>query len=231
MSEPQSIFDVIHPLRTQVMVEEHARSERVGALYRPERYQDASKPRSGVVRKVGPSVRAVSPGDIIFWGFHSGTVRKMNGEACTMLPEEEILAKTVVDWDGDPDESVIEGLKPRPGQAIVERLEMPLRRGKIYIPDGTLTSTRSSEAVVLAVGEGVDVVAPGDGVLLAPSVSRSLNLGHRTVSICTPSHEIVAKVDLSDPIHSDTSPLAGADELPPIDATVKWDEGDTTGPQ
>lgn len=43
-----------------------------------------------------------------------------------------------------------------PGYLLVERVEMAVRRGRIIVPEGIKMSTRSCEAIVVSVGEGVN---------------------------------------------------------------------------
>jgi co-chaperonin GroES (HSP10) len=67
-----------------------------------------------------------------------------------------------------------------PGRLLVERLEMPIVRGRIYLPDGVRTKTRSSEAVIVSVGEGVDErLSPGTQVLISPIAGRTITFGVR----------------------------------------------------
>jgi co-chaperonin GroES (HSP10) len=230
-----SIFDILKPSRTWMLVREFERSSMMGTLHRPEKYEDSSRPRSGVVMSVGPAVMCLKPGNVAIWGFHSGQVNKMGNQAAVMLPEEEVMAYVESEDllpSAHPDESWIEHLKPRTGQALVERLEQPIRRGRIHIPEGVSASTRSREAVVVAVADNVTSVEPGDGVLLGNSVGRILNLGHRTLHPCSPHIEVIAHVDIQEnaPLHSSESPIAGAEQISPMD-DVRWDEGDVTGPR
>jgi hypothetical protein len=67
-----------------------------------------------------------------------------------------------------------------PGYLLVEREEMPLRRGRIHIPAAIRMSTRSCEAVVRSVGvRADDSFAEGDRVFLAAGAGRAIKLGLR----------------------------------------------------
>ena len=93
-----------------------------------------------------------------------------------------------------------------PGHLLVEREEMPLQRGRIHIPAGIRMSTRSCEAVVRSVGEGLvatpveggsswrqplrELFSEGDRVFLAAGAGRPIKLGlrgERTLYRITPS--------------------------------------------
>lgn len=59
-----------------------------------------------------------------------------------------------------------------PGRLLVHRLEMPIRAGKIIIPEGYNRSTIANEAQVISAGEGTSLFQVGERVFLSPSVSR-----------------------------------------------------------
>lgn len=72
-------------------------------------------------------------------------------------------------------------LQPVPGKLFVRRVEQPTMRGRLYLPDGAENyrrMTRSQEAFVTAVGEGV-AYEPGQRVLLAETVGREVHFGFR----------------------------------------------------
>lgn len=75
-----------------------------------------------------------------------------------------------------------------PGRILVHRLEMPLRRGKIIIPEGYNRSTIANEAQVISTGEGVTLFQVGERVFLSPSVSRFFKFqGGVELYICSES--------------------------------------------
>lgn len=81
-------------------------------------------------------------------------------------------------------------IAPR-GHLLVEREEMPLRRGRIYLPPNMRFSTRANEAKIVAVGQGLEGSwAVGESVYLSNAVGRALKLGvrgERTLYNVTPS--------------------------------------------
>ena len=84
-----------------------------------------------------------------------------------------------------------------PHSLLVRRLEMPVRRGLIIIPDGINTSTRSNEAIIVRVGEGQYLYpwVEGDRVFLSPSVSRCFEfVGGVTLWLCH-ENQILAKIN------------------------------------
>lgn len=92
--------------------------------------------------------------------------------------------------------NVLSSLRAPAGKLLVTRLEMPIQRGRIIIPDGINTTTRASEAVVICAGEGSFAYpwVEGDVVFLAPSVSRHFEVdGGMTVWVVSEG-EILAKV-------------------------------------
>jgi hypothetical protein len=89
-----------------------------------------------------------------------------------------------------------------PGYLLVEREEMPVKRGRIHLPAGILFSTRSSHARVVSVGEGLeDEWAEDEAIYLSNAVGRPIHLGlrgERTLYRITPSvvlARIVGEVD------------------------------------
>ena len=67
-----------------------------------------------------------------------------------------------------------------PGYLLVERAELPTRRGKIHFAPGIISSTRSYQGAVVSVGAGLEeIFTEGEGVLLSTSVGRVINMGLR----------------------------------------------------
>lgn len=70
---------------------------------------------------------------------------------------------------------------PVPGKLFVRRLGQPAMRGLLHLPAGAhhyRAMTRSAEAFVVAVGEGVPF-EPGQRVYLAETVGREIHFGFR----------------------------------------------------
>lgn len=84
-------------------------------------------------------------------------------------------------------------IEPLPGQALVERLEMPVQRGRIILPTRT-RDVKSAEAVVVA--SAIDGLPTGTVVLLSSSVQRSISFGfpsERMLYVCR-AGQILARV-------------------------------------
>lgn len=91
----------------------------------------------------------------------------------------------VLDTSGNIASSFVEA---PPGRILVHRLEMPLRAGKIIIPDGYTRSTIANEAQVISTGEGTTLFQVGERVFLSPSVSRFFKFqGGIELYICSES--------------------------------------------
>lgn len=105
-----------------------------------------------------------------------------------------------------------------PGRILVHRLEMPLRRGKIIIPEGYNRSTIANEAQVISTGEGVTLFQVGERVFLSPSVSRFFKFqGGIELYICSES-QVLCRVKSPEEVEG-----AGA-ILPPTE--ISQDPGD-----
>jgi hypothetical protein len=86
--------------------------------------------------------------------------------------------------------SLADKIEPCPGQLLVERLEMPVQRGRIILPNRA-RDVKSAEAVVVAPGVGLaDEFPAGTVVVLSSSVQRDIQLGfpvERVLYVCRPS--------------------------------------------
>lgn len=83
-----------------------------------------------------------------------------------------------------------------PGRLLVKRLEMPLLRGRILLPESTRRGTRSAEATVESVGQGVQGFERGDQVILSGIVGRVIRFGIReeVELLDLPASSVVAKL-------------------------------------
>jgi hypothetical protein len=83
-----------------------------------------------------------------------------------------------------------------PGRLLVKRLEMPLLRGRILLPESTRRGTRSAEATVQSVGQGVQDFQAGDQVILSGIVGRVIRFGLReeVELLDLPATAVVAKL-------------------------------------
>jgi hypothetical protein len=71
-----------------------------------------------------------------------------------------------------------------PGRLLVQRLEMPIARGRIILPESSRKNTRSGEAIIKSLGEGAaelvgHPLALGHQVLLSGLVGRPIKFGLR----------------------------------------------------
>ncbi len=239
-----AIADIMQPCRANLLVRRDVPTDVVGvglegkSLVRAERYQQ--RPNTGLVVKRGDQAPACfSPGTWLIWGDGAATALAMGGEREMVLVNSQyVLAWTRQGWgaEADPlaDEATIPFLQAPPGAHLVERLEMPVQRGRIIIPDGINLHTRSSEATVIASGLTCLDFWPGDTVFLAGSVSRSFWVGHRRLWVVTPQ-QIPAKLLPERPdvaLAADEGTTAGMQDFTMgLDADAALDEGDPRSPR
>lgn len=80
--------------------------------------------------------------------------------------------------------------KAKPGQLLVERVEMPAKRGAILLPYATREYNRAAEAVIRS--SSVEGYYLQDVVVLTGTVSRFMHFGdgdeRRTLWVATPEH-------------------------------------------
>jgi hypothetical protein len=121
-----------------------------------------------------------------------------------------------------------------PGKILVERVEMPVRRGKILLPDGYTGRTRSTEAVIRSRG---GQLAPfpwvGQRVLISGSVGKSIPFGirgERTLWLCDPS-AILAILRDEGVEQEPENPLAHVERAGSSALDMRFDEGDLRGPR
>lgn len=158
----------------------------------PESSWDVGRPHTGEVVKCGPDApwiyavttwdeaRGRKVGVRVVFQLHSGHEMRMSGEDMVLLPVTEVLA-IGRDWSGAiEDEDAAEHLEPPPGHLLVERAEAPVERGRITIPDGVSTATRSHEAEILASAVTQSRrFEVGETVFLGPSVRKGFAVGLR----------------------------------------------------
>lgn len=65
-------------------------------------------------------------------------------------------------------------LRPLRGKIIAQRLGDPEKVGSLYIPD--TVKERPQKGIVVAVGEGVENVEPGDAIIWQPWVEKLFRL-------------------------------------------------------
>jgi hypothetical protein len=90
----------------------------------------------------------------------------------------------------------------KPGEILVERVEMPARRGAILLPYATREYNRAAEAVVRSSRADDDDYSTGDAVVLTGTVSRFMHFGdgdaRRTLWIATPQHILMRLHEIPD---------------------------------
>lgn len=245
-----TIADLLEPEWGNMLIRRDKPSDVVGvglggqALVSAERYRQ--RPNSGVVLKRGPQAPvAYQPGCWVLWGEGSATALGLSGEQEVVLLNAQyvlalvpVAARLSADIPGQvfcdtADETVIPFLQAPPGSYLVERREMPIQRGRIYIPDGVNLHTRSCEAEVISSSADGGPFAEGDAVFLAGSVSKSFWIGHRRLWVVLPG-QIPARLlaDPADVISPSEGISAGmADLLAGQDLDSRFDEGDPRAPR
>lgn len=152
--------DIFAPEWDLLLVEREKKGDVVGiglggqAIVTP----DAGKSMVGKILRVGPDVPSwYIVGRRVVFGVHSGTRIEMPGQRSRdvlILPRSEILTMMDGEEGGDQllDLSWKDHVLAPPGKLLVERMETPIARGRIIIPDGVSTARRSSEGRVHRVG-------------------------------------------------------------------------------
>jgi hypothetical protein len=118
-----------------------------------------------------------------------------------------------------------------PGWLLAERAEQPLRRGRVLLSEGYLGKTRSVEAVVVAVGEGVEGFTAGERVLLAHASGDEIRFGEREEKSLwkVPPSNVLAKIHVEGVTHEGMNPDVGVDDILPDYDDLAWEEGDSRG--
>lgn len=62
---------------------------------------------------------------------------------------------------------------------LVERIETPLKRGRIWLSPNVQASTRSCRAEVVSIGAGLEGYELGEGVLLSTNAGHAIHQGFR----------------------------------------------------
>jgi hypothetical protein len=87
---------------------------------------------------------------------------------------------------------LLDHAQAKPGYLLVERVEMPARRGAILLPFATREYNRAAEAVVHDSQAVEYEYLPGDVVVLTGTVSRFMHFGEgearRTLWMASPEH-------------------------------------------
>jgi hypothetical protein len=125
-----------------------------------------------------------------------------------------------------------------PGRLLVQRLEMPISRGRIILPESSRKNTRSGEAIIKSLGEGAaelvgHPLALGHQVLLSGLVGRPIKFGLReeVELLDVPASAVLAilPAELADEaVSAESHPMQHWDRglEAPVDG---WEEGDLRG--
>lgn len=102
-----------------------------------------------------------------------------NAEELAIVSPIDVLAILLSEYVGSAI-PVDAALLAPPLHLLVERVELPLRIGRIHLPPKVRKSTRSCEATIVSVGAGIqDEYAEGETVLLSTNVGRDIKMGMR----------------------------------------------------
>lgn len=237
---------VLKPHRSLLMVQEDPTPDRTdGGLFVPDQ---SMVPWTGVILDRGPWVGDdYSLGRRIMFrsrggylvgsegvGTREGAVRFIDQSLVLgFIDGEETLSLPSAEW--------AERAVAPPGTLLVERVEMPIRRGRIILPDGARIHVRSNETLIRSIGTGVEGYSLGQRVLIAHSVGDELRFGDRGEIRLWKVHPDMILADVieetpdlrvygDDPL---TDPGVVSDIVSSIDLdeSMAYDEGDSRGPQ
>lgn len=101
--------------------------------------------------------------------------------AVRFLSPERVLA--FLDASIDPaslqSEDVAQGVHAKRGKILVERVEMPIRRGRIHLPDSARVHVRSTEVLIRSIGADVEGFEVGERRLITHAVGDEIRFGDR----------------------------------------------------
>lgn len=120
----------------------------------------------------------------------------------------------------------------QPGYLLVERVEQPVRRGRIQIPDSYRGRTRAVEAFIVSVGRGVSAFGEGERVLLAHASGDEIRFGVRGERSLwkVPPSTVLARIYGEDEIsHEGVDPTTHLRDVVPDYDDPLWEEGDPRG--
>lgn len=157
----RTVAEILTPHRDLVMVlEDEATTMTRTGLHVPD---DLLRPGTGTILDVGPRHREspdyypgrrvlFRPGTGSFVGFEGtskeGAIRFFNPHQIHGFLDE-------CNTDEVPWEEWAKHAVAPPGYLLVERVEMPIERGLVLLPDGARVHVRSNEAIVRSIGRGV----------------------------------------------------------------------------
>lgn len=224
--------------------EDQVRNRTEGGIFVPEK---SLVPWTGVILDTGPWAEPeFSLGRRVMFrprgGYLIGSEGVEKAGAVRFLGQDQVLGfidgEEVID---KPSSEWVEFAHAPPGTLLVERVEMPIARGRVILPDGARMHVRSNEALIRAIGNLVEGFDLGQRVLIAHSVGDELRFGDREeirLWKITPDMILADVLEESpdlrvygdDPI---SDPTVVGDVIASIDTeeSMAHDEGDTRGPQ
>lgn len=185
----KTVAEILTPHRDLVMVlEDEATTKTTSGLFVPD---DLLRPGAGTILDVGPRLSGDSdyypgrrvlyrPGTGSLVGFEGtskkGAIRFFNPHQIHGFLDE--CDTEEVPWSEWADHAVAP-----PGYLLVQRVEMPIERGLVLLPDGARVHVRSNEAIVRSIGRGVLTrfreVNPGPGWQLSDYNPEGFWIGQR----------------------------------------------------
>lgn len=174
----------LRPKRSLLFVRDDEVSNRTrGGIFMPE---ESSTSWTGVILDKGPWVKDedFAVGQRVIWRPHTGNLVGHEGTskegAIRILDEGQILGVLELrDPASIPSAEWLDSVAARPGRVLVQRVEQPIVRGGIILPDGAKVHVRSQEVIVRSVGKGIEGYAVGDRCLIHHMVGDVIELGDR----------------------------------------------------
>lgn len=233
------------PFRSYVLVKQDPpRDSTASGLHIPEKA--LPPPWSGVVLDRGPFASpSIQVGGRILWQPRGGHLIGAEGiggkeHAIRMLDESQVLALLDPQAPESPSlshddwASLVHAL---PGWVLVERVEMPITRGRIHLPDSVSVHVRSNEVLVRSVGDdpAADHLRVGQRCYLGGAIGDKLRFGDRgeTQLWRVPPDCLLGEIvgDEAPPLQpEDPEALLSVSPLPSAwEGDEVYDEGDSRG--
>lgn len=253
------IESLIDPAGDRMLVRRDPPSRQLGvglggrAIIAADTMQDMQPCRTGVVLKCGPSATYTPGTRVAFGNFALMVLEEEKAEndadgdsAIGLLNSSEVLCSFAAPEEELARPLSVDGIahaRAPYGMMLVERSQIPNKRGAILLPHSYVSSIRSREAAVIDVHPilGAEVAHRylGATVMLHESVGRAIPFGlhkERLLFSISPS-QVVAFIrapvgEVPDSIGhlqalGDRKPINPAD----LEQDVAWDEGDRSAPR
>lgn len=177
------------PFGSRILVKQDPpRDATASGLHIPEKA--LPPPWSGVVLDRGPHAESeLQPGQRLLWRSRSGHLIGSEGiggeeRAIRVLDSSQVLALLDPSAPESPsmsDEEWARFVHAPAGWVLVERVEMPISRGRIQLPDSARFHVRSNEVIVRSIGEGASLgwLEVGQRCYLGGAIGDELRFGDR----------------------------------------------------